>query len=71
MYIQCIDHLESLFNNSECKFFVCTGNFNTNFEHGNSHCKYLAAFLERNNLLNSMSSYELIKCYEDMIPCTL
>ena len=63
MKIECIDHLEFLFNNSECKSFVCTGNFNTYFERGNSDCKYLAAFIERNHLLNSMSSYELIKCY--------
>ena len=57
MNIECIEHLEFLFNNSECKSFVCTGNININFDRGNSHCKYLAAFIERNHLLNSMNCY--------------
>ena len=54
MYIECIDHLQSLFNNSECNSFICTGDFNTSFERGNAQCKYLTAFIECNNLLNSM-----------------
>ena len=49
-YEDCIDYIETIFNNTECNYFICAGDFNTCFSRLNAHSSSLNDFIERNNL---------------------
>ena len=49
-YADCIDCIETIFNNTECTYFICAGDFNTCFSILNAHTSSLNNCIERNNL---------------------
>ena len=49
-YADCIYYIETIFNNTECNYFICTGDFNTYFSRLNAHTSSLNDFIERNSL---------------------
>ena len=48
-YADCIDYIETIFNNTECNF-ICARDFNTCFSRLIAHTTSLNDFIERNNL---------------------
>ena len=52
-YSECIDYIESLYNNSNCNVFICCGDFNTSFERLNTKTDCLHNFISRCNFVES------------------
>ena len=52
-YSECIDYIESLYNNSNCNAFICCGDYNTSFERLNAQTKCLNNFISHCNFVVS------------------
>ena len=48
-YSECIDHLESMYNNSNCNSFIYCGDYNTSFERLNAQTECLNNCISRCN----------------------
>ena len=49
-YLECIEHIESLYNTIDCNSFICCGDYNSCFERLNAQTECLNNFITRNNL---------------------
>ena len=52
-YSECIDYIESLYNNSNCNAFICCGDYNTSFERLNAQTECLNNVISRCNFVAS------------------
>ena len=52
-YSECIDYIESLYNNSNCNACICCGDYNTSFERLNAQTECLNNFSSRCNFVAS------------------
>ena len=47
-YIEWVEHVENIYNESDCLCFVCCGDFNTSTERLNAQTKQFSGFVDRN-----------------------
>ena len=49
-YANCINYIETIFNNTECHYFICAGDFNMCIIRLNANTSNLNDFIEINKL---------------------